>query len=143
MTMPAFQKTYCINAPDIVADEFDGETVILNLANGHYYALQGIGQRIWFFLLKDHSPESILASIASARPDMLTAATTFMTRVIELNLVRPRAAMVANGVGRIDEAWRGDSPAVDVYDDLAELIYADPVHDVDEQAGWPKKRSAP
>jgi hypothetical protein len=37
----------------------------------------------------------------------------------------------------------GGLPAVDVYDDLAELIYADPVHDVDEQAGWPKKRSAP
>lgn len=141
--MLALQKTYCINAPDIVADEFDGETVILNLANGHYYALQGIGQRIWFFLLKDHSPESILASIAAARPDMVTAATAFMTRVVELNLVSPHAAGVVNGVSPIDEAWRGDSPAVDVYDDLAELIYADPVHDVDEQAGWPKKRSAP
>ena len=141
--MLSLQKTYCINAPDIVADEFDGETVILNLANGHYYALQGIGQRIWFFLLKNHTPESILASVASARPDMVEGATAFMTRLVELDVVRPHAAAAANGADRIEEAWRGGSPAVDVYDDLAELIYADPVHDVDEQAGWPKKRSAP
>ena len=33
---------YAINAPDVVAEDFDGQIVILNLANGHYFSLKGI-----------------------------------------------------------------------------------------------------
>ncbi len=135
-----FGKPYAVNAPDVVADNFEGEIVILNLANGHYYALQGIAQRIWPLLADGHIPELILASIAAKRPELGTGAAAFIARLVELNLIvgAPQAA-----AGTIDETWQGEAPAIDVYDDLAELIFADPIHDVDEQAGWPKKRPTP
>ena len=135
-----FGKAYAINAPDVVADNFEGEIVILNLANAHYYALQGIAQRIWPLLADGHTPESILASIGAKRPELSAGASAFVTRLIELNLVIATSEVA---VGPIDEAWQGGAPAIDVYDDLAELIFADPIHDVDEQAGWPKKRPTP
>ena len=28
-------------------------------------------------------------------------------------------------------------PSIEIYDDLAELIMADPIHDVDTDVGWP------
>jgi hypothetical protein len=135
-----FGKAYAVNTPDVVADNFEGEIVILNLANGHYYALQGIAQRIWPLLANGHTPESILASIAVKRPELGAGASAFITRLIELNLIIATSEVAT---GKIDEAWQGEAPAIDVYDDLAELIFADPIHDVDEQAGWPKKRPTP
>ena len=140
MTALDIRKSYAINAPDVVAEDFDGEIVILNLANGHYYALQGLAQRIWPLLLDGHTPESILANIASRRPDLADTAPAFIARLVELNLV---IAAPKPAPGRLEESWEGKAPAIEVYDDLAELIFADPVHDVDEQAGWPKKRTAP
>ncbi len=141
MTALDVRKSYAINAPDVVAEDFDGEIVILNLANGHYYALQGIAQRIWPLLLEGHTPESILASIAARRTELAGDATAFIARLVELDLLV--AAAPKSAAGALEESWQGEAPAIEVYDDLAELIFADPVHDVDEQAGWPKKRTAP
>jgi hypothetical protein len=140
MTALDIHKSYAINAPDVVAEDFDGEIVILNLANGHYYALQGIGQRIWPRLLEGHTPESILASIAIRRADIAGPASAFIARLVELDLLIAAPQSASHG---FVESWEGEAPAIEVYDDLAELIFADPVHDVDEQAGWPKKRTAP
>jgi hypothetical protein len=37
--------------------------------------------------------------------------------------------------------WSEGEPAIEVFDELAELIYGDPIHDVDEKVGWPTPRS--
>jgi hypothetical protein len=29
---------------------------------------------------------------------------------------------------------------LEVFDDLSELLVADPIHDVDEEAGWPHRK---
>jgi hypothetical protein len=31
-------------------------------------------------------------------------------------------------------------PTVEIFDDLADLILADPIHDVEETAGWPVRK---
>ena len=140
MSVLDLRKAYAVNAPDVVADDFEGEIVILNLANGHYYALQGIAQRIWPLVANGHTPETILAGISTRRPELGIASEAFIKKLLELNLIVASSEIVT---GAIDEAWQGEAPAIDVYDDLAELIFADPIHDVDEEAGWPKKRPTP
>ena len=40
----------------------------------------------------------------------------------------------------VSDEWAGEAPRIEIFDDLAELIFADPIHDVDEQAGWPAPR---
>lgn len=132
--------TYTINAPDVVAEDLNGEVVILNLANGHYFSLCGIASAIWSLLLSGHTPRSILTSIEARRPEMVEASSDFFRRIVELKLVRPRDDADAVPAHPIDEGWTGDAPAIEVYDDLAELFVADPIHDVDEQAGWPTPR---
>lgn len=131
---------YTINAPDVVAEDLNGEVVILNLANGHYFSLRGTASAIWSSLLAGHTPQSILASIETRRPAFLEASSDFVDRLIALTLIRPRDDADAGPTEPIDEPWAGDAPAIEVYDDLAELIFADPIHDVDEQAGWPTPR---
>ena len=34
------------------------------------------------------------------------------------------------------------APALEIYDDMAELILSDPIHEVDEDVGWPRKRDS-
>ena len=131
---------YTINAPDVVAENLGGEIVILNLANGYYFSLGGIACPIWSLILAGHSPQSIFKSIEVRRPDLVEESSEFVKRLIELNLICPLRAADAVPAEPIDELWSGDGPTIEVYDDLAELIAADPIHDVDEQAGWPTPR---
>jgi len=131
---------YTINAPDVVAEDLNGDVVILNLANGHYFSLRGIACAIWASLLAGHTTQAILASIAIRRPELSDGSSDFVDRLVELKLIRPRDDAAAVPAGSIGESWTGEGPAIEVYDDLAELMVADPIHDVDEQAGWPTPR---
>ena len=60
-------------------------------------------------------------------------------RLIDLGLIRPDDVASAPS-SSFPASWPQDPPRLEAYEDLAELIYADPIHDVDEQAGWPKQR---
>jgi hypothetical protein len=128
---------YSINAPDVVAEEFNGEMVVLNLANGHYYSLRGIACSLWTRLIAGYSPQSILTSLESRRPELVSLSSEVLERMIDYRLVLLEPGLVAPDP--IREEWSGDEPKIEVFDDLAELVAADPVHDVDELVGWPKQ----
>jgi hypothetical protein len=129
---------YVIEAPDVVCEDFNGEVVILNLANGHYFSLRGIASSIWAALLAGNTPKSILSSIGEQRQELLEASSILLARLVELGLIRPTDE---GGIESIEgQTWSGDSPHIEVFDDLAELIFADPIHDVDEESGWPTPR---
>lgn len=136
-------STYAINAPDVVAEDFNGQIVILNLANGHYFSLAGIGAPIWSSLLAGHTPHTILVSIEEKRPDLAEGASEFLGRLVELDLIRPHGNGAGGHAALLGLDWSGEPPQIEVFDDLAELIFADPIHDVDEQVGWPAPRPAP
>jgi hypothetical protein len=140
--MKAQAVTYTLNEPDVVAEDFDGKIVILNLADGRYFSLEGIGGRIWSLLLDGLAPEAVLESIECMRPELRDSSSQFIGRLIEWRLIRPTEAGNAVTGNPIDEAWAADEPRIEAFDDLAELIFADPIHDVDEQAGWPSPRPA-
>jgi len=140
--MSPFAQRFTINEPDVVAEDFDGQLVILNLANGHYFSLQGCGGDIWAALASGHAPDAILDAIRAFLPEIADASRELLGRLIELQLIRPDGAPVELPAGSAS-GWRAEPPRLEVYEDLAELIYADPIHDVDEQAGWPKQRQDP
>lgn len=137
-----YDRRCTINAPDVVSEDFNGQTVILNLSDGRYFSLGGIASSIWNTLLAGQTPQAIFESISMRRPDLVDEAGRFVDRLFELKLIRPDEGH-AGAAGAISEAWAGDTPRIDVFDDLAELIFADPIHDVDEQAGWPASPPEP
>lgn len=143
MTPMIATGSFAINAPDVVAEDFDGKIVILNLGDGRYFSLDGIASQIWSLLVAGLSPAAILESIEAHQPSLTGRSSEFVDRLIELKLIRPQDAEAGNAQGPIDETWSGEEPRIEVFDDLAELILADPIHDVDEQAGWPAPRPNP
>jgi hypothetical protein len=46
-----------------VSSQLDGETVILNIANGVYYGLDAVGMRVWDLLQSPVSVQSICAAL--------------------------------------------------------------------------------
>lgn len=139
MNRDEFDLRYVINDPDVVAEDFDGQIVILNLSNGHYYSLEGCAGDIWQLLCCGHSPAQVLLALREARPELAKDCAGFVDTLIEKALVRPDAEASVNSAP-ITADWTDLAPRLEAYDDLAELIYADPIHDVDEAAGWPKPR---
>lgn len=50
------ETTKYVASPNLAASMFDGETVILNLHDGNYYGLSGVGAEVWRWL---HEPKTV------------------------------------------------------------------------------------
>jgi hypothetical protein len=138
----ALARAYAISAPDIVAEDFDGQVVVLNLANGHYYSVHGAGGALWSLVAAGNAIDAIMTSLAAERPELVDDALRFIHEIVSLGLVRAASADAAP-VSSMPVSWPGEAPRLEVFNDLAELITADPVHDVDVEAGWPTLRQTP
>ena len=132
---------YAVNGPDVISEDFDGEMVILNLANGRYFGLRGIASQIWSCIGEGHRPNTILASIAAIQPSLVESSKSFLAQLVELDLIVERKEDTGASTASINALWTAEAPKIEVFDDLAELLLADPIHDVDEEAGWPTLRS--
>jgi hypothetical protein len=113
-----------IQIPSHVAGEtVDGETIVINLLTGAYHSLQGETARVWEALssreLVHHDPsiEQIISNLRAAGIIELTE---------ERSLTPPSDDPSAHGLTS--------------YSDMAQLLLADPIHEVDDR-GWPKLRA--
>lgn len=109
--------------PDIVDEEFDGEMVILNLQTGQYFGLNEGGAALWVAISSGQSPQNIAGQDGAM----------FAARLVDLGLIKPSDAAPAQS----EKQMHNIAPTIEVYDDLSDLILADPIHDVDENRGWP------
>ena len=140
-----FSKPYEICSPEVVAEDFDGEVVILNLNDGHYFSLNTSGREIWQAILAGTTLQTIIDTLRTAAPSLEVPACEFIKRLEELNLIREAQTNTASRDEPSDlQGWgEEEPPQIDVFDDLADLILADPIHDVDAETGkWPLRESA-
>ena len=139
------ETSYEISVPDIVAEDFTTEIVVLNLANGKYFSLTGVAASLWNDIAAGHRPQDILDRLSAQVKDT-EAVRTFILDLIREELIRPVEVTVASvpadmacttAASDID----AEPPRLEAFDDMAELILSDPIHDVDEDVGWPVKRT--
>lgn len=142
-TIPYFR----IRAPHVVHETLAGETVIVNLANGHYYSLRASGADLWRLVEAGASVAQMQADLAGRFAAEAGAVETAVTRLLaeldQAGLIQPVAA-------RDDATYQPPLPTPDAarpsftepvlehFTDAEELLLLDPVHDVGE-AGWPHK----
>lgn len=131
-------RSYTISEPDVVCEKFDGEYVILNLGNGAYYSFEGAGDEIWEAVAGGTPPASVLNSLRSSRYAFVEEAASFLETLINSHLVRPAEIQIAKSANGTSISPELGPPTITMYDDLADFILADPIHDTDEAVGWPK-----
>jgi hypothetical protein len=102
----------------IASDSVDGETIVINLENGSYYALSLEASQVWQRLSAQFTEKKLW------RGDDESIIAAFIEEGLMLGSVA--------GVGATD--------AFTKFTDMEDLLLADPIHEV-EQTGWPSLSS--
>jgi len=136
-------QRYELAAPACVADDFGGEIVAINLNDGLYFALRGMAHAVWQDLIAGLSPKTVVDGLAGVDPALADATASFIADLERRGLIRPSVLAVATdqSAASIALAQAGaEPPVIEVFDDMVDLFEADPIHDVDEEVGWPVRR---
>lgn len=125
---------YAVAGPDIVFENFNGDLVVLNIATGRYFGFNPTAARVWDALITGIRPTAMVA--AGVEP---TALALFLEKLVQYELVVPSNRDETPLTSQHRDALAADSsaPVIDVYEDLADLIVADPIHDTAADQGWP------
>jgi hypothetical protein len=150
--MESAERIFECNSPGVIFEGFEDETVVINLDSGHYYTLDTVGAIIWKRLCESASLARIAAELKrdfdGDGAAIEQAVRDFVGLLLGEQLVRPALdATAANGsAGAPARPATAAKPAFHApelgkYNDMAEMLLLDPVHDVDG-AGWPSAPGA-
>ncbi|MGE0487977.1 MAG: PqqD family protein [Vulcanimicrobiota bacterium] len=140
------ELSYELRRPDVVSEEIEGEVVVVHLVKGLYYSLQGSAAAIWEQLLLGVPVREVSERLAPRysveRPLLEQAVVAFAEQVLSEGLLVARTAPPslppARHHGRAEDF---QAPVLERFDDMQELLVLDPIHEVDESAGWPHRRA--
>ncbi len=139
--------SYRANSPHVVSETIDGESIVINLESGSYYSLRATAADVWGLVAPGATAEAIAAALATryagTPADLVGQISAFIARLRDEGLVveSPDARETAPGGFEADVAAPGARPpfappTFDRYEDLQDLLLADPIHEVGE-GGWP------
>jgi coenzyme PQQ synthesis protein D (PqqD) len=133
-----------VASPQCVADDFGGEIVAINLNTGIYFNLRDLAAATWRDLAAGHPTDTVVEAVAQHDPQLAAEVASFAQRLVADGLMEdcyhaetpaaPLTVREAIAIGAV-------ALAVDSYDDMQDLVLADPIHDVEEEAGWPVRRA--
>ena len=129
------------NSEATAAENFAGETVVIHFERGTYFSLRGSAGLIWSLL---QTPTSIAAVVKAARdgsaigPESLEIQLTeFVAQLSEQGLIKASSEAAVRQLSVESLVSLSEPANLEVFDDLAELITMDPVHEIDTLTGWP------
>lgn len=141
-----YECVYQLANKDVASEEFDGEFVVLDLNNGRYYSMDGSAAIVWKALTQGTSPKHLAAACEKAGNCTPEAIFSFCDQLESYGLVVPTSdrSDIALPQPMVQAIRLNQSPPeTAMFDDLAELMMADPIHEVDEAEGWPVRKPVP
>jgi hypothetical protein len=133
-----------INRSGISLERLDGEVVIISFETGKYFNSNGSAADLLFLIeqgVSQASWEYILAkSFSNFRLNNLEIE-KFLDQLIEEKIVLSGAVLASSEVDLPSDYSRSEwiSPHLSIFDDLADLLLVDPIHDTSTE-GWPKTK---
>jgi len=140
--------TYRVNSPQVISETVGGETIIVNLARGHYFSLQGTAVEVWQGLERGEAAETIVLELEqryeAADGEIDTAVKKLLEDFLAAELVVAEGNGTGSGTGTVAAASPQDvgervpfvPPSFTTFTDMQDIILLDPVHEVDTR-GWP------
>jgi len=127
------------NAPDVIHESFDNESVIVNLRVGVYFSLNEAGLPLWE-MIGNGITETALCELWREKQGGTESDAQAVVRAFLCELQQEQLVIVDSvesltpPEGPLPESL--PRPALQKFTDLQDLLMLDPVHDVDER-GWP------
>jgi hypothetical protein len=125
------------NDTDCQYEVFGDDLVLLNFKTGHYVSAAGSGKIIFDTLIQGAGVEDILSEVKVRYPEYSSNTSEFIKTLRVQEFLVECAEPSQKPVMKLAMVER---PLVNVFDDMADLIKSDPVHDADESMGWPVKK---
>jgi hypothetical protein len=121
------------NPAGVAAEVLDGEAIIINLATGIYYSMDGVGGSMWRSIEAGRSLEQIVAATV-ARYDVSPERAEEDVRQVAEELVSEELVIVADGGPGAPEAQDSsegeklpyEPPELRTYRDMGDLLALDP-----------------
>lgn len=145
--------TFKVNAPKVVHETIDGEVVLVNLDKGDYFSLVKVGTDIWDGLTRGLSRGDVVSEIMQRYEgdrELIENAVNDLIEQLqreELIIIAPSEKAnnieLSNGQTQVNgerEKLTFEPPSLQKYTDMEELLALDPIHEVDEQMGWPSAK---
>ena len=122
-----------INEEEVAATVMDGEAIMINLSNGIYYSMDKVGGLIWEMIEGRHSLGEMVTAITARYDVSLNQAQADIER-LAAELVQENLVMVSNDKsprgenqqGEPQQRLRYESPQLNIYGDMADLLALDP-----------------
>lgn len=133
-----------INNDKVYANLADGQYVILNFVSGSYYSLNTTSTAALQDLLEGASEANVATALKGIYPDSAAEEllASFVGRLLELEVVC-QDGTEATGAAANCSALKAEDAlelTVDEFNDVADLLLMDPIHEVKNDAGWPEKQ---
>lgn len=136
-------QRYSTNIPKAASELFDGELVIAHYGSGLYYSVSESGALIWQGLRHGFADTEVaewLSAHFKYQGDMGGIVSSFIERLREEGLLIPVTNAEPGASLPLLNGAAFEVPKLERFDDLQDLLLADPVHDVDS-TGWPRRAS--
>ena len=141
---------FVINAPSVVSEVIDGEVIIMNVKSGNYYSSAEVGAVVWSWIEQGRTKGQIRDLAASRYQgddrQIGESLEAFFESLVGEELVR--AVSVSEAERAVDQAANENgaaavftAPKLCAYTDMQDLLFLDPIHDVDA-IGWPEAKDA-
>lgn len=140
---------YRVNSEQVISETAGGETIIVNLATGHYFTLQGTAVDVWEALQRDEPQANVVAELegryAAADGEIEEAVSQLLGELEAASLVVSENGG-PSGPAEVRPRFDGERepfapPGFTAYTDMQDIILLDPVHEVDPR-GWPHEAPA-
>jgi coenzyme PQQ synthesis protein D (PqqD) len=141
---------YKIASAQITSEFIEGEVMIINLQNGSYYNIEGVGAEIWQAVVEgasfDKISERIQNRFEGEAGTIQNYIKTFLKELHEEKLLVPEETAVDStnyqppstiNLTQVKPPFA--PPVLNKFTDMQELLLLDPIHEVDE-AGWPRAK---
>lgn len=139
---------FSVNSPQVISEHIDGEEIILNFESGTYYSLNPCGRVIWRGLQDGLDQQALQALLTQRFPQNVAQAVPDLESLIDqlqreqlIVPVRSDGASAAAASEALAAMASYESPRLEKYTDLQNLLLLDPIHDVDA-TGWPRHPQA-
>jgi hypothetical protein len=143
MSRQADATGYAVASADIVSEEFEGEFVVLDLSCGKYYSMDAAASALWRAIVAGASMRDLGHALEGAPGVNAQSIHEYAEKLVEYGCL---TRSDVPGTAQVDAATiemlraSGSPPTVEMFEDLADLILADPIHDVEETVGWPVRK---
>jgi hypothetical protein len=132
---------YTTKLPNLVSRQFEDEIILANFQTGVYFSLMLSAADVWLGLDAGVGVDEIIAAFpANDGADPRQDVPGFVEKLLAEGAIAPLADIPDRRPWSPRFGIPFTAPSLDRFDDLRELLFIDPVHDVGE-AGWPARES--